>query len=235
MQYTGATAYRATVKFSEARQIPGLPQATIFWYGTRGQWVYTTPLDENIWEITCRVLEPSDEHRSTWGQEVDFEIFRSKLVEYCEPIQQLIKLAHNVKRFDYFAGDRLPTIVKGGSITLLGDASHPLSGAFGAGAGFALEDAHALAGSLRWMAETDFSLTRGLEMFDRIRSPHYTHLYETLDKRAELINERTKQLLRPDQEILAQIEEVSDERHEWMYYYKVRDGVPRCDGSEPTS
>ncbi|KAF4471759.1 FAD binding domain-containing [Fusarium albosuccineum] len=154
VSYTGMTAYRSVVKVRDVGRIDGVPKTTVFWYSTDGKWIYTTPLDNNDWEITCRIREADDGNRSTCGKEVSVAEFIKGFQEYCPPVQQLLSLVTQVKRFDYFGGTRLDSVVKYGSVALIGDASHPLSGAFGAGAAFALEDAHVLAGALRWGASS---------------------------------------------------------------------------------
>lgn len=84
---------------------------------------------------------------------------------------------------------------KSSNIALIGDASHPLSGAFGAGAGFALEDAWTLAESLRWAYRQDdysaehYFLETALHLFDGIRSPRYAALYGVLAEYA-FVNKR---------------------------------------------
>jgi hypothetical protein len=65
------------------------------------------------------------------------------------------------QEFALFSGPRLERVVALDSIALIGDASHPLSGAFGAGAGFALEDVRVRESKLRWscMTEPDRHIT----------------------------------------------------------------------------
>ena len=64
---------------------------------------------------------------------------------------------------------------------LLGDASHPLSGAFGSGAAFALEDGWILARAIEYARATSAPLEKALDVFDHIRSPYYLRMYEYLD------------------------------------------------------
>ncbi|KAJ0329190.1 hypothetical protein COL5a_004426 [Colletotrichum fioriniae] len=54
-------------------------------------------------------------------------------------------------------------------------------GAFGAGAGFALEDVYALTQSIDWHWNNGGGLPEALELYDHIRSPHYRDLYKVLD------------------------------------------------------
>ncbi|KAK7211609.1 hypothetical protein V2G26_018787 [Clonostachys chloroleuca] len=219
ISYSGMTAYRAVVRASEAEQINGLSKAMIFWYSTKNGWIYTTPLDENDWEITCRIREPDDGDRSSWGKEVSVKKFVALFGEYCEPIQQLLSLVTRVKRFDYFGSRRLDSVVSHGSVALLGDASHQLSGAFGAGAAFAMEDAHVLAGAISWAASSGRGLGDALRVFDDVRSAHYRNLYQTLDDIAVAHKKTFTEASSVDEEIVGQINNVSSPDRNWMYYH----------------
>ncbi|KAF4987609.1 hypothetical protein FDECE_15363 [Fusarium decemcellulare] len=221
VSYTGMTAYRTVVNARDVEQIDGIPRATVFWYSTDGKWIYTTPLDNNDWELTCRIREADDGNRSSWGREVSVAEFIAGFQEYCQPVQELLSLVTRVKRFDYFGGRRLDLVVKCGSVALIGDASHPLSGAFGAGAAFALEDAHVLAGALRWAASSTRDLHDALRLFDRVRSPHYGALYQTMDTIAASQEETSREAASVEEEIVGRIENVSKPEHNWMYYHDV--------------
>ncbi len=86
----------------------------------------------------------------------------------------------DLKQYALFSGPRLDKIVAHGSVALVGDASHPLSGAFGTGAGFALEDVYVLAKSVAWAYEQSMTLREGLDLFDKVRGPHYKNLVRAL-------------------------------------------------------
>ncbi|KAJ3538983.1 hypothetical protein NM208_g5670 [Fusarium decemcellulare] len=133
-----------------------------------------------------------------------------------KPVQQLLSLVTRVKRFDYFGGRRLDSVVKYGSVALIGDASHPLSGAFGAGAAFALEDAHVLAGALGWAASSTRDLHDALRLFDSVRSPHYRALYQTMDTIAASQEETSRKATSVEEEIVGRIENVSKPEHNWI-------------------
>jgi salicylate hydroxylase len=72
-------------------------------------------------------------------------------------------------------------------IVLLGDASHPLSGAFGSGAAFALEDGWILARAIEHAWARSQSLDKALDIFDHIRSPYYLRMYQHLDEQKEKV------------------------------------------------
>jgi salicylate hydroxylase len=66
-------------------------------------------------------------------------------------------------------------------IVLVGDASHALSGAFGSGAGFAMEDGWILA---QCLLQYENDVAKALQLFDRIRLPYYARMYEHLASEA---------------------------------------------------
>lgn len=238
MFYTGATAYRALVRTSEALDVNGMLPEVIFWHDTDSKWVYTCPLGGDAFEITCRIIEGKDPGgddqrlRASWGREASVTEFVAKYAEFCPPVQQVLQLVTSVQQYDFFAGPRLETVVARSSVALVGDASHPLSGAFGAGAGFALEDAFTLAGSLAWAfrtgnppaAETRARLDAALSLYDRVRSPHYADLYGILDGYGEAEQLVSAQALPPSGEIQARIESVWDPKNNWIYNYEVCTG-----------
>ncbi|KAL4873653.1 hypothetical protein BDV12DRAFT_192096 [Aspergillus spectabilis] len=50
----------------------------------------------------------------------------------------------------------------------------------GAGAGFALEDSYVLSQTLSWAHNRGHSISCGLDLYDRVRSPHYKAMYDIL-------------------------------------------------------
>ncbi len=82
------------------------------------------------------------------------------------------------REFAAFAGPELAELTAwGGRVVLVGDSSHALSGAFGSGAGFAMEDGWVLAQAL---ARSRNDRRRALAMFDAVRLPYYARMYAHL-------------------------------------------------------
>ncbi|KAJ4313542.1 hypothetical protein N0V84_009360 [Fusarium piperis] len=225
--YTGATSYRTVIRKSDALAINGVPNAVTFWHGTDGKWVYTCPLGGDDFEITTKISEADFEGRSSWGKEASVHQFVDSFTEFVQPVQQLLGHVTFVQQFDFFAGPKLETVVSQNNVALIGDASHPLSGAFGAGAGFALEDAVVLAGAIEWAHGSGRGLGPALALFDRVRSRHYAELYAVLDGFArserELVD--TKATLEPDAEIESRISSLWAPKHNWMYYHEASEAL----------
>ncbi|KAJ4197126.1 hypothetical protein NW767_009018 [Fusarium falciforme] len=222
--YTGATSYRTVIRKSDALAINGVPNAVTFWHGTDGKWVYTCPLGGDDFEITTKISEADFEGRSSWGKEASVRHFVDSFTEFVQPVQQLLDHVTFVQQFDFFAGPKLETVISQNNVVLIGDASHPLSGAFGAGAGFALEDAVVLAGAVEWAHGFGRGLGPALALFDRVRSRHYAELYAVLDgfARSERELGDIKATLEPDAEIESRISSLWAPKHNWMYYHEVR-------------
>lgn len=87
------------------------------------------------------------------------------------------------REFAAFAGPKLATLTGWDNrVVLVGDSSHALSGAFGSGAGFAMEDGWILAQAL---AVSENDMHKALPLFDKIRVPYYTRMYAHLDAEAK--------------------------------------------------
>lgn len=82
------------------------------------------------------------------------------------------------REFAAFAGSNLDTLTAwNDKVVLVGDSSHALSGAFGSGAGFAMEDGWVLAQAL---AHFENDLHKALPLFNEIRLPYYSRMFAHL-------------------------------------------------------
>jgi salicylate hydroxylase len=100
----------------------------------------------------------------------DFEPAAKKLMK-CVPEGGWIKYAA-------FAGPPLPSSVKGNRVVLIGDAANPMSGAFGSGATFGLQDGWTFGRALTRLLDcgaTD-AVSKALKAFDSVRRPFYQEL-----------------------------------------------------------
>lgn len=84
------------------------------------------------------------------------------------------------REFAAFAGPELATLTAwNNKIVLVGDSSHALSGAFGSGAGFAMEDGWVLAQALRYFNN---NANQALGLFEAVRLPYYSRMYDFLEQ-----------------------------------------------------
>ncbi|KAL5002640.1 monooxygenase [Aspergillus recurvatus] len=212
--YTGKTAYRGLILAERLLAIDGFPDAVTFWHGP-GDWVYTCNLRHGLYELTCMAGVPEPENKS-WGERVvEREEFMRPWKDFGPLAQEILSHATDIQRFPLYAGTRLETIVSKGCIALIGDASHR------AGAAFALEDSYVLSRAISWAYSRNHDLSRALNLYDRVRSPHYKTLYSILDKFRESDKEMEKLGLGFDEAVERTVGEKWGEEagFGWVYGY----------------
>ncbi|CAK7275029.1 hypothetical protein SEPCBS119000_006473 [Sporothrix epigloea] len=235
LTYNGQSAYRTILRKSDVASINGIPDAPIFWHYTGGRYVFTCPLGGDDFELTARIRPDEEDAKArankvSWGQPFDANQLLPKYADFAPQLRSLLRLAADVggtQEFAMFHGPRLDTIVhihpsQQSGVVLLGDASHPLSGAFGAGAGFALEDAYTLARAIAWAHKLKRPLSEALTIYDAARSPHYASLYKQLDRDAGIVREVASQMLPAQKEISERVQRLwgdSDGSSGWIYAY----------------
>lgn len=204
-------------------KINGIPWAPTFWKHTSGLYVFTCPLGNVEFEVTARIRRPNYDAVS-WGRPFDLHTLLHEYADFCLPIRQLLRLAAKgeTQEFALFSGQRLQRIVAHGNVALIGDASHPMLGNFGAGCGFALEDVYALTTTLDWAWSRMRPLVDALDLFDSIRSSHYKCLYELIDKYASIKLSLREENLPLDEEIKERTRRISLASESWMYYYEIK-------------
>ncbi|TDZ61840.1 2-heptyl-3-hydroxy-4(1H)-quinolone synthase [Colletotrichum trifolii] len=235
IKYNGQSAYRTIIHKPTAFGIEGLPKTPVFWQNVGGKYVFTCPLGGDDFEVTARIRRPTEgqEHVS-WGRPFDFSKLAPEYDEFCEPVRKVIQLAAQGKteEFALFSGPRLESVISRGALALIGDASHPLSGAFGAGAGFALEDVYALTRSVDFTWRNGEGIAAGLKLYDEIRSPHYRDLYGVLDNFATTNAALLAEQLSADEEIEERVRRASEKKATWMYHYEVDKVVDKLVGGQ---
>nr|OQO16649.1 hypothetical protein B0A51_14890 [Rachicladosporium sp. CCFEE 5018] len=188
-RFTGTIIWRTLIPWPRVKHLPEIAETTTWWYGKDGH-VYTSPVDdpeelcdeERMLEISCRnLVDPATDSRTrfSWGVPATNE-----RVDYNPQVREAMAVAPEGtwKEFSAFAGVRLDKLTAWDKVVLLGDASHPLSGAFGSGAAFALEDGWILARAVEHTRGSAHCLRDALKIFDEIRSPYYLKMYEFLDE-----------------------------------------------------
>ncbi|KAK3186300.1 hypothetical protein K4F52_004838 [Lecanicillium sp. MT-2017a] len=224
LRYNGQSVYRTIVSKAEISKIEGIPWVSTFWKHRSGLYVHTCALGGNDFEVTARIRRPTaGPEPASWGRPFDLHTLLHEYDDFCQPIQQVLRLAAkgNTQEFALFSGPHLKRVVSFGNIAFIGDASHALLGHFGCGAGFALEDVYALAKALDWAWLRKSRLADALELFDSVRSQHYYHLHEVIDRFATIKAELRAEGLSLDEEIAERLKRVSCASESWMYAYEI--------------
>lgn len=235
IQYNGQSAYRTVLSASLVREALGeamtkIPNASAFWQNLGAKYLFTCPLGNDDYEFTARIARPpkGQEHVS-WGRPFKLGALVHEYDEFYEPVRRVLQVVADkgeTQEFALFGGPRLERVVAWDAVALIGDASHPLSGAFGAGAGFALEDVYTLYKTLEWAWGRGEELTVALEQFNQIRSTHYNALYDTLDWYGAVGKQIASEGLTVDREIEERVlRTTSGEKAGWMYGYDIQEVV----------
>lgn len=180
-------------------------------------------MGEGFSEIAARELQDPKIHgasKASWGVPVTNEYVESKIIqEYLPQIQAAIKKIPTGawREFAAFAGPELTQLTAwNNKVALVGDSSHALSGAFGSGAGFAMEDGWILAQALAYFTN---DLSKALPLFDEIRLPYYRKMYAHLEEQATLMEERLQLLQTPSEEdkIDSKVIKAGGRNMDWIY------------------
>ncbi|TVY12729.1 FAD-dependent urate hydroxylase, partial [Lachnellula arida] len=192
IKFTGTTIFRTLIPASSVSHIPDMTPATTWWHGPTGH-MYSSLVDDpaevkpeqQMFEIAARnVCDPATVtgKKFSWGVPATKERVEGFFTDFDPRVRDTLAAVPegNWREFSAFAGPRLERLVAWeGRVVLIGDASHPLSGAFGSGAAFALEDGWILARAIEY-ARGDLGVA--LDIFDEIRSPYYSRMYQHLDQ-----------------------------------------------------
>ncbi|KAF7552704.1 hypothetical protein G7Z17_g4113 [Cylindrodendrum hubeiense] len=215
LHFTGNTAFRVLVPKSSLAHLPDITHATAWWWGETGHTYFSEVDDESenpdgLFEITVRSYhEPEIPGKTVaWGIPATNERVASRVSEFDQRVKDAIDVVPEGqwREFAGYAGPRLDKITGWDKVVLIGDASHPLSGAFGSGATFAMEDGWILARALERSQLSSHSLPDALEIFEQIRSPYYARMYKHLDEAGKSIQAIKKESKDFDEFLKAKIE-----------------------------
>ncbi|KAF3047960.1 hypothetical protein E8E12_001406 [Didymella heteroderae] len=224
LNYSGQCVYRTIVSKARVADINGIPFAPVFWKSVSGLYVYTCPLGDDDFEVTARIRRhKATEDQVSWGKCFSLQDLLPEFDEFCQPVREILRLAADEKtqEFVLLSGPRLHSMTDHKNIAFVGDAAHALCGNFGAGAGFALEDVYTLGKCLAWAHDCHRPPLEALGLYDQIRSPHYSRLYELLDRFAEIKSYLSSECLPIDEEIKMRVLRIAEASETWMYYYDI--------------
>ncbi|KAL5408651.1 hypothetical protein PMIN03_006418 [Paraphaeosphaeria minitans] len=186
LKFTGTTIWRTLLPWSAVSALDPRFGTTAWWH-TPTTHVFCSPVGEGLWELAARAWHDPAVHSASkvsWGVPVTNEHVESHFTEYLPQIREALARvpAGGWREFAAFAGPEMPTLTAWSDrVVLVGDSSHALSGAFGSGAGFAMEDGWILARALAYYAN---DTGRALSLFNEIRLPYYAKMYKYLASEA---------------------------------------------------
>ncbi|KXG51829.1 Monooxygenase, FAD-binding [Penicillium griseofulvum] len=209
LHFTGNSAFRVLIPKSHLAHIPDITTTTSWWWGEAGH-VYLSDVDDEedtedpLFEITVRSYREPEVSGKTvfWGVPATNEKVGTRVETFDQRMRDAVSTVTEGewREFATFAGPRLNKITDWDKVALIGDASHPLSGAFGSGATFAMEDGWILARALELTRFASHPARDALEIFEQIRSPYYAKMYQHLDE----IRDKTQLQAEKDFDVILQ-------------------------------
>ncbi len=109
----------------------------------------------------------------SWSAPGRVEDLRAAFEGWCPEVHDIVGAVDEVRRWTLYDREPLRSWSTG-RVTLLGDAAHPMLPHHGQGANQALEDAVALATSLRGVGRDPSSIRAALLRYEELRRPHTT-------------------------------------------------------------
>ncbi|OAL56510.1 putative monooxygenase [Pyrenochaeta sp. DS3sAY3a] len=220
LKFTGTTIWRALVPWNIVQDLDSRFKTTAWWHEPTTH-VFFSPVGEGLWEIAARAWHDPATHSASkvsWGVPVANEYVESHFRGYLPDIQVALSRVPTGlwREFAAFAGPEMKSLSNWNKIVLVGDSSHALSGAFGSGAGFAMEDGWILAKSLERFGT---ELSPALALFNAIRLPYYSRMYRHLAEEAARRATRLEALMAPtfDQRIRNKIIVDGGTDMSWIY------------------
>ena len=180
--YSGLCAFRALVPAQDAPAFARRPAQTL-WIGPDHHLVHY-PVSAGRYVNLVAFAPAGDYTTESWTATATIDEFLAEFDGWDKRLTGLIEAAGTVGRWALL--DRAPLDRwSQGTVTLLGDAAHPMFPFFAQGAAQAIEDAAVLARRLAAATDRD-GLTAALRHYETLRLPRTTRLQEVSHARAHI-------------------------------------------------
>jgi salicylate hydroxylase len=181
--YSGLCAFRALVPAHDAPAFARRPAQTL-WIGP-GHHLVHYPVSGGRY-VNLVAFAPAGDYRTeSWTATATIGEFLAEFDGWDKRLIGLIEAAGTVGRWALL--DRAPlTRWSQGTVTLLGDAAHPMFPFFAQGAAQAIEDAVVLARRLARAPDDSDGLAAALRRYETLRLPRTTRLQEVSHGRAHI-------------------------------------------------
>lgn len=145
--YTGIVAYRAVIPADRLPDLPNLDAFTKWWGPDPSTQLVVFPLNRGNDIFVFATVAQEEWSEESWTAPGDMGELREHYSGFHPEARALLDACDSVLKSALRVRDPLPTWTKG-SVTLLGDACHPMTPFMAQGAGMAIEDAVVLARAL---------------------------------------------------------------------------------------
>lgn len=146
-EYTGIVAYRAVIPASRLPDVANLDAFTKWWGPDPATQLVVFPLNRGNDIFVFATVAQDEWSEESWTAPGDMSELRERYAGFHPEARALLDACDTVLKSALRVRDPLPIWTKG-TVTLLGDACHPMTPFMAQGAGMAIEDAVVLARAL---------------------------------------------------------------------------------------
>ena len=139
-RFTGVVSFRAVVPTERVKGVPEIEAFTKWWGPNPQSQIVTFPLNQGRDTFIFATTGQDSWHEESWTSAGDVEELRSFYRDFHPDARKLLDACRSVLKSALYEREPLPEWSKG-SVTLLGDACHPMLPFMAQGAGMAIEDA----------------------------------------------------------------------------------------------
>ena len=213
LSYSGKTAARAVIDRSIA-PVRFSDMATGVWLSPSGHVVHY-PVRGGA-EIALVAILKENWPGEGWGLPVDRSALLQKLAPFSSPLTEFLALAEDWRRWPLYDPAPLDRWSQG-SVTLLGDAAHPVLPFLAQGGALAIEDAETLATALRsW----PYDPAPALAPFERARRPRAVRIQKASRRNGQIYHLSKPFSLARDLSLAAVPGSRMMARYDWIYGWK---------------
>jgi len=146
-RFTGVVSFRSVVPTERVKHVPEVEAFTKWWGPNPQSQIVTFPLNQGKDTFIFATTGQDSWHEESWTSEGDVNELRGFYKDFHADARALLEACDTTLKSALYERDPLPQWSVG-TVTLLGDASHPMLPFMAQGAGMAIEDAVVLGRAL---------------------------------------------------------------------------------------
>lgn len=146
-RFTGVVSFRSVVPTERVKDVPEIEAFTKWWGPNPHSQIVTFPLNQGRETFVFATIGQEAWTQESWTTEGDVEELRRTYADYHPDARRLLDACDSVLKSALYEREPLPQWSQG-TVTLLGDACHPMLPFMAQGAGMAIEDAVVLGRAL---------------------------------------------------------------------------------------
>lgn len=151
-RFTGVVSFRSVVPTERVKHVPEVEAFTKWWGPNPQSQIVTFPLNQGKDTFIFATTGQDSWHEESWTSEGDVNELRGFYKDFHADARALLDACDSTLKSALYERDPLPQWSVG-TVTLLGDASHPMLPFMAQGAGMAIEDAVVLGRALAGVSD----------------------------------------------------------------------------------